>query len=274
MKIAAIKSVKIFSKKLKNNIIDAAYNAGSSSAHIGGALSLVDIFATLYDQFLNLNKYNYKTKNRDRLILSKGHGCLVYYSALVIKGIITKKELLNFEKSGSFLLGHPVMNRDKGIEFSNGSLGMGLSLGIGTALALKKDKNNSKVFVILGDGECNEGSVWEAAMLAPKLDLDNLTVIIDKNGFQQTGETKKILDTSNLSYKWKSFNWNVEEINGHNLNEIHKFLKKNKKKPTVCIAKTIKGHGISFSENNNEWHHSILSKKYYELAKKETYERK
>ena len=166
------------------------------------------------------------------------------------------------------MLGHPVINRDIGIEFSNGSLGMGLSLGIGVALASKLKKKKFKVFVIIGDGECNEGSVWEAAMAAPNYKLDNLVAIIDNNNFQQTGTNKNIMDLKNLNDKWKSFGWDTIEIDGHNISEIHSSLLKSPdiNKPKAIIAKTVKGKGFSFSENNNDWHHSVLSKSFYEKA--------
>lgn len=256
-------------KKVKVNILDAAYAAGSSSSHIGGALSLVDILTVLFCGVINYSKDNFKDDLRDRFILSKGHGCLVYYSILCNLGIISKEQLLQFEKNDSFLGGHPIKNLQYGLEFSTGSLGMGMSLGIGVCLALKKKNNNSKVYVVLGDGECNEGSVWEAAMAAPHYELNNLTVILDNNQYQQTGLNKEIMNTYNLTNKFKSFNWDVINIDGHNLKEIFKVLaidNKESKLPKMIICNTIKGKGISFCENNNQWHHSILSKALYDKA--------
>jgi len=256
-------------KKVKVNILDAAYAAGSSSAHIGGALSLVDILTVLFCGVINYSKDNFKDDLRDRFILSKGHGCLVYYSILCNLGIISKEQLLQFEKNDSFLGGHPIKNLQYGLEFSTGSLGMGMSLGIGVCLALKKKNNNSKVYVVLGDGECNEGSVWEAAMAAPHYELNNLTVILDNNQYQQTGLNKEIMNTYNLTNKFKSFNWDVINIDGHNLKEIFKVLaidNKDSKLPRMIICNTIKGKGISFCENNNQWHHSMLSKALYDKA--------
>ena len=257
--------------KMKKKVLDTALIAGASGAHIGGALSIIDIIATLYCSIMRHDKKNPEWTERDRFILSKGHGCLAYYSALAEAGYIESEELNTFEKSGSDLLGHPVINRKKGIEFSNGSLGMGLSLGIGVALAGKRGNKNFKVYVILGDGECNEGSVWEAAMAAPNFELNNLCAIIDKNNFQQTGANKDIMNVGNLHDKWLSFGWNVKEIDGHNINEIYETLKTNSldQKPLVIVANTIKGKGFSFSENNNDWHHTVLSKSQYDLAIKE-----
>ena len=155
------------------------------------------------------------------------------------------------------------MNRDIGIEFSNGSLGMGLSLGIGVAISFKKKKINNRIFVLIGDGECNEGSVWEAAMCAPNLNLNNICVIIDKNKFQQTGSNKEIMNLRNLSSKWKSFGWEVRNIDGHNFEEIYRATSNFSKKPIAIIADTIKGRGFEEFENNNEWHHKIVTENHY-----------
>jgi len=213
-------------------------------------------------------KNNPKSEDRDRFILSKGHACLAYYAALCEIGFIKKDTLKTFEKDDSDLLGHPVRNVELGIEFSNGSLGMGLSLGIGVALSLKKKHKTNNVFVIMGDGECNEGSVWEALMAAPNFNLGNLNIIIDKNNFQQTGDNKTIMNLGNLKNKVESFGWNATEIDGHDINEIYNYFKsiENNNKPNALIANTIKGKGFSFSENNNTWHHSILTRDLYDKA--------
>ena len=181
-------------------------------------------------------------------------------------GFFQREKLETFEKDGSFLLGHPVINKKKGIEFSNGSLGMGLSLGIGVSIAAKRSNKNYKVFVLMGDGECNEGSVWEAAMSAPHFKLDNLTAILDHNNLQQTGSNKEIMSTAELSNKWKSFNWDVKEIDGHDVNQILDAFKYVSSKPKLILANTIKGKGFSFAENNNDWHHKIMTKKQYDEA--------
>ena len=245
-----------------------AYLAGSSSSHLGGALSIVEIISTLFTTQININKKKPNWIDKDRFILSKGHACLAYYAALSEVGFISKEELKTFEKDDSNLLGHPVLNKKLGIEFSNGSLGMGLSLGIGVAISLKKKKKNFNVYVVMGDGECNEGSVWEAAMAAPNFRLDNLYAIIDKNNFQQTGSNKEIMNVENLKDKWQSFGWHTSEIDGHNSEELYEYFEKSKeiKKPKALIANTIKGKGFSFSENNNNWHHAVLTKSLYEKA--------
>ena len=244
-----------------------AFSAGASSSHLGGALSIVEIVASLFGYKMKINE-NPQWEDRDRFILSKGHACLAYYAALNQVGYISKEELKTFEKDDSNLLGHPVINKNLGIDFSNGSLGMGLSLGIGVSISLQKKQKKNNVYVVLGDGECNEGSVWEAAMAAAHFKLNNLHAIIDNNKFQQTGSNDFIMRTEKLEDKWKSFGWETYVVDGHNLNEICKILdsKKDVGKPISIIANTIKGKGFSFTENNNDWHHSVLTKTLYEKA--------
>ena len=245
--------------------------AGADSAHFGGALSIAEIVSTLFSYQMKIDKKNPNWDERDRFILSKGHACLAYYAALCEVGYISKEELKTFEKNDSNLLGHPVINKKLGIDFSNGSLGMGLSLGIGVAISAKKKKKNFNVYVVIGDGECNEGSVWEAAMAAPNFKLNNLYTIIDKNNFQQTGSNKDIMNVDSLKDKWSSFGWHTSELDGHNIEELCDFFEQSKKinKPKAIIANTIKGKGFSFSENNNNWHHSILTKSFYDKAVEE-----
>ena len=266
-----IKNIKNFAFRVRKNILEMAVAAGAGSAHFGGALSITEIVSTLFAYQMKIDKKNPKWEERDRFILSKGHACLAYYAALCEVGYISNNELKTFEKNDTNLLGHPVINRNLGIDFSNGSLGMGLSLGIGVAISSKKKKKNFNVYVIVGDGECNEGSIWEGAMAAPNFKLDNLYVIIDKNNFQQTGSNKEIMNVGNLKDKWSSFGWHTTELDGHNIRDLYNFFKESNKitKPKAIIANTIKGKGFSFSENNNDWHHSILSKSIYEKALKE-----
>ena len=270
-KESEILKIKKFSNNIRKNILEMALSAGASSSHFGGALSIVEIISFLFGHHMKFNKEDPLWEDRDRFILSKGHACLAYYSALSEIGFISKEELKTFEKDDSNLLGHPVLNKKLGIEYSNGSLGMGLSIGIGVALSIKRKKKNNNVYVILGDGECNEGSVWEAAMAAPNYDLDNLYAFIDNNNFQQTGSNEDIMNLGELSQKWSSFGWEVVDLDGHNIEEIFDFFKDIKKssKPKAIIAKTIKGKGFSFSENNNDWHHAVLTKSIYEKALEE-----
>ena len=257
-----------FSNKIRKNILKMGFFAGSKSAHLGGALSISDIISYLFSNMTFTSKEG-DEENRDRFILSKGHSCLAYYSALFEIGFLNDNDLKSFEQDDSDLLGHPVANKKIGIDFSTGSLGMGLSLGVGVAISLKKKKINKKVFVILGDGECNEGSVWEAAMAASKFNLENLIVIVDKNNFQQTGTTLDIMPNEKLEAKWKSFGWNTQSIDGHDYDQIENYFTKidlNSKAPNALIANTIKGKGVSFIENDNNWHHAVLTKKNYEDA--------
>ena len=266
-----LNNISKFSNSIRKNILDMALSAGANSSHFGGALSIADIVAILFSYKMNINKSNPEWVDRDRFILSKGHACLAYYSALSEIGYISKEELKTFEGNESNLLGHPVINRKLGIEFSNGSLGMGLSLGIGLAISSKKKKKNFKVFVIIGDGECNEGSVWEAAMAAANFHLDNLHVIVDHNNFQQTGRNNDIMKLGSLKDKWSSFGWETAELDGHNIEKLYDYFNSNQEtnKPKALIANTIKGKGFSFSENNNDWHHGVLTKKVYDEALEE-----
>lgn len=254
-------------KNLLINIITAAYSAGASSAHLGGALSMIDIVNIIFSKFINISPKNIKDIDRDYFILSKGHACLAYYSILAEKGFFDKEQLRKFEKNGSPLLGHPVLNKKFGIDFSTGSLGMGISIAVGLAIGLKKKKSKNHVYVVLGDGECNEGSVWESFMSASNFKLDNLTVIIDHNKFQQTGSNKEILDTLSLNKKMNAFGFQTIEINGHDLNELETAFKKDLiNKPKCIIANTTKGKYLSFAENNNKFHHAILTKTLYDQA--------
>ena len=266
-----ILEIQDIAKCMRKKVLDMALTAGSSSSHFGGGLSIVDITATLYGAIMKLDPKNPKWENRDRFILSKGHGVLGYYTALSEIGYISEDDLKTFEKDGTYLFGHPVMNRSKGIEFSNGSLGMGLSLGIGVALAGKRKNIDYKVYVLMGDGECNEGSVWEAAMAGPHYKLDNLVAILDKNNLQQTGTNSEIMSVGDLVSKWKSFGWQVFEIDGHNVPEIYDiFLSvKDQNGPVAIVANTVKGKGFSFAENNNAWHHAPLSSSQYKSALEE-----
>ncbi len=262
-------NLEILCKKIRKSILDTSLAAGASSSHFGGSLSTVEILATLYETVLKFKVNEPLWDDRDRFILSKGHACLGYYSILAEKGFFPKEKLKLFEKNNSFLLGHPVINKKFGIEFSNGSLGMGLSLGVGVALAAKKRKKNYSTFVLIGDGECNEGSVWEAAMSAAHFQLENLTVILDNNNLQQTGSNNEIMKSENLLEKWSSFNWNTIEVDGHDTDELKKAFDQDTQKPKLILAKTVKGKGFKFSENNNEWHHKVLTKNQYEIAIKE-----
>ena len=255
-----------FASQMKKHVLAMSLAAGGNSSHFGGGLSIVDITATLFGSIMKYSAANPKWEKRDRYILSKGHGCLGYYAALIELGVISSGELETFEETGSNLMGHPVMNREIGIEFSNGSLGMGLSLGVGVALAARRRKQDHRVYVVLGDGECNEGSVWEASMSASHFKLDNLIGIVDRNNLQQTGSGEEIMNLGSVADKWKSFGWKTVEVDGHNFSELYDVFENGRTagKPLMVIANTIKGKGFDFSEDNNAWHHAVLTKSQYQ----------
>jgi len=232
---------------------------GGTRGHMGSAMSLIEILRVLYDKIANIHLRNVSNANRDRIILSKGHGCLALYAVLADKKFIKMKDLDNTSKFHSKLGGHPESDKILGVEASTGSLGHGMPIGVGLALASKIQGRKNKIYVIVGDGEINEGSVWESALAASKHRLDNLKVIVDYNKIQSYGPTKEVLDLEPLRDKWKSFGFEVSEVNGHNIKQLFKNLnrfKKNfSKKPSVTICHTIKGKGFYFAENNPFWHH-------------------
>lgn len=257
-------------KKMRQDIVYMAEAAGTNGMHFGGSLSMVEVIAVLYLEIMRVDNSYFSSDSRDRVIISKGHGVPTVYAALHIAGIISEKDLTEFKHLNACLTAHPSMNSRIGMEMSTGSLGQGLSQGVGIAFALKhKKKNKQRVFVIMGDGECDEGSVWEAAMAADKFDLNNLVAIVDKNKLQYDGETDEVMPLYNFEEKWKSFGWNVISIDGHNTKECYNALHEVYGKPTVIIANTIKGKGISFMENNYQWHHKQMTKQETILAKEE-----
>lgn len=264
--------IRDFSKQIKLKIIETAHDAGNQGVHIGGALSMADILAVLYGGIMKYDLQNPKDNNRDRFILSKGHDCLGLYAALNVAGFITDEELrTNYLQDDGFLPTHPVKCLEKGIECSSGSLGMGLAFGIGEALAAKMTGRKNHIFVIQGDGECDEGSCWEAFMAARQYKLNNLVLFIDKNGLQSDGATSDIMPIE-IARALRSLDWNVLEVDGHNLDELYKATRKalqSEGKPTVIVATTIKGKGISFMENNNAWHHGHLTEEQYQQAMEE-----
>lgn len=261
-------------KKIASQMrIDALYmtkNTGNTGAHIGGALSMIEIMAVLYNAVMKYDISNPYWEGRDRFILSKGHGVMAQYVAMKSVGIISDEELKTFKHNDTRLYAHPSMNMDIGIEFSSGSLGQGLSLGVGTALALKKKGNrDSKVFVLIGDGECNEGQIWEAAMTASHFKLDNLVAIVDKNNLQYDGNTKIILDMDDLADKWRAFGFETVTVNGHSVEELIAAFSKRPDKPYAIIAETVKGKGVSFMENDPSWHNNRLTDEQFIQALKE-----
>ncbi len=248
------KELQSIAKKIRYLSVEMIGNAGSG--HPGGSLSAADILTALYFSKLKVKSDNPNWPERDRFVLSKGHACPALYAALALKGFFPEKELGTLRKLGSKLQGHPD-RKCPGIEAPTGSLGHGFSQAIGMALAGKLDKAKWRVYILLGDGECDEGSVWEGAMAAAKFRLDNLTVVLDRNDVQQDGLTEEVMPLEPLADKWRAFNWNAIEINGHDFDEIFSALEKAEKekgKPTIIIAHTVKGKGVSFMEGKSEWH--------------------
>lgn len=229
----------------------------SKSGHPGGSLSAVEIFTTLYFKEMRIDPANPKWEDRDRFVLSKGHGTPVLYATLAERGFFPKEELDNFRKIDSMLQGHPDMKDTPGVDMTTGSLGQGLAAANGMALAGKLDKKDYRVYAMIGDGESQEGMIWEAAMLAAHYKLDNLTVFLDHNGLQIDGKTQDIMNIEPIDEKFKAFGWHVIKIDGHSFDEIFKAIeeaKNTKEKPTIIIANTVKGKGISFMENQVGWH--------------------
>ena len=267
MKITNVKALKKIALEVRKDIIEAVYSA--KSGHPGGSLSIADILTVLYFNQMNIDEEKPDDPNRDRLVLSKGHACTTLYSVLAEKGYFDKEDLKTFRKLGSPLQGHPDMNKVLGIDMTTGSLGQGLSASVGMAIASKMNKAGCKIYCILGDGEIEEGQIWEAAMSASKYKLDNLCVILDNNNLQIDGEIEKGGGMNNITEKFLSFGFNVVNINGHNIDEIIDAIttaKQTKGKPTIIIAKTIKGKGVSFMENKAEWHGKAPSEEEYNLA--------
>ncbi|MDR0399196.1 MAG: transketolase [Endomicrobium sp.] len=266
-----ISGLKIVSANVRKDIIKMLELAGSG--HPGGSLSAVELLVGLYFNHMRFNPKNTKDLNRDYFVLSKGHVCPVLYAVLAQLECFSSDELCTLRKAGSRLQGHPAKDKElPGIEVSTGSLGYGLSIGAGIAAGMKQAKKDNKVYVLMGDGEQQEGSIWEAAMAAPQFKLDNLCAIVDNNGLQIDGATKDVMNVEPLADKYRSFGWNVLEIDGHNLSEVDKAysqFKETKGKPTAIIAKTVKGKGVSYMENLAEWHGKIPLKELVQKALEE-----
>lgn len=256
-------------KNIRKNILKMVHAA--KSGHPGGSLSAADILTYLYFEEMNINKDNVTTIERDRFVLSKGHASPVLYATLKEKDLL-EEDLLSFRQIDSNLQGHPNMNYVAGVDMSTGSLGQGISCAVGMALANKIDEKSHRVYALLGDGECEEGQVWEAAMAAAHYKLDNLCAIVDYNGLQIDGNIKAVLNPTPIDEKFKAFGWYVIDINGHDLEEIAKAFAKAKEvkgQPTLIFAHTTKGKGVSFMENNAGWHGVAPSDEQLEIALKE-----
>lgn len=257
-------------KKVRRGIIEAVYNA--KSGHPGGSLSIADIITVLYFYEMNVDIENPLWENRDRLVLSKGHCSPALYSALANKGFFSVEELQTFRKIDSRLQGHPDMKKVPGVDMTTGSLGQGLSAAVGIAIAGKMDKKNYRVYCILGDGEIEEGQIWEAAMSANKYKLDNLCVIVDNNNLQIDGTIEEVMSSYPIDQKFRSFGFEIIKIDGHNIEEIKSAFdvaKNVKGKPVCIIAKTIKGKGVKYMENQVGWHGKAPNSDEYNEAIKE-----
>ncbi|MDK2918498.1 MAG: transketolase [Candidatus Petromonas sp.] len=256
--------------QVRKDIISMTTAAGSG--HPGGSLSAVEILTALYFEKMNIDPKKPDWEGRDKFILSKGHAAPVLYSVLARRGFFTPDKLINLRKMGAMLQGHPDMKGTPGVEMSTGSLGQGFSASVGMALASKLDNRKNRIYVLLGDGEINEGIVWEAAMAAAHYKLDNLTAFLDYNGLQIDGPNEEVMNIKPVDEKWRSFGWNVLEIDGHDFEAIFNAINKaeeTKEKPTIIIAKTVKGKGVSFMENQVGWHGTAPTEEEMEQALKE-----
>ena len=267
----SLASLEQITKTLRRDIVKMVTE--SASGHPGGSLSSVEIITTLYFNEMNVDINNPKDPNRDRFGLSKGHAAPVLYAALAEKGFFNKEELMKLRKMGAMLQGHPNMNYIPGVDMSTGSLGQGISAAVGMALAGKIDGKSYRVYTLLGDGELEEGQVWEASMCAAHYKLDNLTAFVDFNGLQIDGDIEKVMNPNPIADKFVAFGWNVIFVqNGNDLTEIKNAIEEGKKvkdKPTMIVCKTIKGKGVSFMENQAGWHGSAPSKEQCDIALKE-----
>ena len=256
--------------EVRKGIIKSTHAA--KSGHPGGSLSAADVFTYLYFVELNVDPKNPKDENRDRFVLSKGHVAPGYYSTLAERGFFPKEDLLTLRHVGSYLQGHPDMKKIPGVDMSSGSLGQGISAAVGMALAAKLQNKDYRTYTLLGDGEIQEGQVWEAAMFAGSRKLDNLVVIVDNNGLQIDGPIDEVNSPYPIGAKFEAFNFNVVEIDGHDFDQIadaFKQAKECKGKPTAIIMKTIKGKGVSFMENAVDWHGKAPNDEQYEIAMKD-----
>lgn len=265
-----IEEIKDKAELMRRDCIEMGYAAGSNGAHFGPALSCLDMVATLYFNVMNHDAKNPELPERDRFVMSKGHACLAYYAALIESGYIPREMIPQFKGNNSILCGHPSMNMQYGIEISSGSLGNGFPVACGMAKAAKVKGEKHKVYCIVGDGECNEGIVWEAALNAAKYQLDNLIVLVDINSFQLSGTTSEVMPID-LDALWKAAGWNVFHIeDGNNVAEVLQVLNDVKKsergKPNVILTKTVKGKGISYMENNLKFHATSINEDQYRQA--------
>ena len=270
-KIARLEDI---ARQLRLLTMEIAWKLGARrKSHAGPALSIADIVAALYFDVMRIDPRRTDWPARDRLILSKGHACPVLYAALALRGYFDREHLFTLRHVNSILQGHPDMRKTPGVDMTAGSLGNGLGAGVGMAIAGKLiDRLDYKVHVIVGDGECNEGLIWESAMAAGKFNLNNLIALIDCNGWQSCGTIEEIMPMGSLSEKWRAFGWNIIEIDGHDMAQILEALEaagRNENGPTAIMARTIKGKGVSFMENDNLWHLHYPTDEQWRIAREE-----
>ena len=257
----------VIANKIRKNALTAVYSA--KSGHPGGSLSIADVLALLYFEIMNIDPKNPKKSDRDRFVLSKGHAAPALYSALALRGYFPTEDIPTFRHTGSYLQGHPDMNKVPGVDMSTGSLGQGVSAAGGIALSAKLDNKNYRVYTILGDGELEEGQVWEQAMFAAHYKLDNLTAFIDFNGLQIDGDVTKVMNPTPIDKKFEAFGWNVIVCSAHDFDELERAIenaKNTKGKPTAIVMKSVKGKNVSFMENNAAWHGSVPNEEQYNQA--------
>lgn len=262
-----ITELSIIANKVRKDALTGVYSA--AAGHPGGSLSIADLLTYLYFEEMNIDPKNPTMEDRDRLVLSKGHTAPALYGVLAERGFFDPAEMKNLRKFGSFLQGHPVLGKIPGVDMSTGSLGQGVCVAGGMALAAKLDNKSYRVYSILGDGELEEGQVWEQAMFAPHYKLDNMTIFIDNNGLQIDGDITKVMNPTPIDKKFEAFGWHVIVIDAHNYNEIESAIneaKATKGKPTAIIMKSIKGKNVSFMENNPAWHGSAPNEEQYNQA--------
>ena len=254
-------------KRIRLHVAKMTWQSGIKGAHLGGSMSIAEILAVLYGSVMHVDPARPDMPERDRLILSKAHAAVALYAALYEAGFLTQDDLDHALQGDSVFFEHPKMSLRHGIEFSGGSLGQGLSLGMGTALGLKKKGiDGPRIFVILGDGECDEGSVWEAAAAVAHFGLNRVTVIIDRNGLQFDGRKEDILKPGDLALRWASLGYDVQTVNGHDVEELQAALEREADRPKVIIADTVKGKGVPFAENDVTWHTGRLTDELYQEA--------
>jgi len=264
-----LRKIKNIATQIRVEVIEMSHRG--EAPHLGSSLSCVELVVGSFFYCMDINNTSIHHQDRDRFIMSKGHAATTLYAALALKNIIPRDFLHSFNQDGSLLPEHPSLNSIPGVEATTGSLGHGLSIGSGIALGLKIKNKSNKVIVLMSDGECNEGSVWEAAMFAPAHNLNNLIAIIDYNKWQATGRSEEVMMLSPLKEKWMAFGWDCVEIDGNDIDQVLLAFDQAKasSKPFIIVANTIKGKGVSFMEDDNNWHYRIPSKQEVEKAKEE-----